>query len=73
VAGTALDFREPAFVGERLGGGGFDGAEVGSEGRSDERRDGFAFETQHLSDSPNHANFPSTRLRSGATHRVMHL
>ena len=26
---------------------------------------GFALETQHYPDSPNHANFPSTVLRPG--------
>jgi len=29
--------------------------------------DGFALETQHFPDSPNHANFPSTVLRPGQT------
>ncbi|HEY3934117.1 MAG TPA: aldose epimerase family protein [Gemmatimonadales bacterium] len=29
------------------------------------RRSGFALETQHFPDSPNHANFPSTILRPG--------
>jgi aldose 1-epimerase len=43
-------------------GNGFDGSEMGSEGVAYQRYDGFAFETQHLPDSPNHANFPSTRL-----------
>ncbi len=46
-------------------GNGFDGSEVGSEGRAYGRHDGFAFETQHLPDSPNHAHFPSTELRPG--------
>ena len=46
-------------------GGGFNGSERGPEGRAYERGDGFAFETQHLPDSPNHANFPSTRLEPG--------
>jgi aldose 1-epimerase len=27
--------------------------------------DGFALETQHYPDSPNHANFPSTLLSPG--------
>jgi len=43
-------------------GNGFDGSEVGAEGRAYARHDGFAFETQHLPDSPNQAQFPSTRL-----------
>jgi aldose 1-epimerase len=46
-------------------GGGFDGSETGSEGRTYRRGDGFAIETQHLPDSPNHANFPSTALGPG--------
>ena len=46
-------------------GGGFDGREMGAQGRAYERGDGFAFEAQHLPDSPNHANFPSTRLDPG--------
>jgi aldose 1-epimerase len=33
------------------------------------RRGGFCLETQHFPDSPNHANFPSTILRPGATYR----
>lgn len=48
---------------------GFDGSETGSEGRPYQRFDGFAFETQHLADSPNHPNFPSTELRPGQTFR----
>lgn len=50
-------------------GNGFDGTETGSEGRAYQRFDGFAFETQHLPDSPNHANFPSTTLRPGERYR----
>ena len=50
-------------------GNGFDGSETGSEGRAYLRHDGFAFETQHLPDSPNHANFPTTVVRSGTAFR----
>ena len=46
-------------------GNGFDGSEIGSEGEPYQRHDGFAFETQHLPDSPNHANFPTTLLNPG--------
>ncbi|MBV8667114.1 MAG: galactose mutarotase [Burkholderiaceae bacterium] len=46
-------------------GNGFDGSEIGSEGRGYQHHDGFALETQHLPDSPNHANFPSTVLLPG--------
>ena len=50
-------------------GNGFDGSEVGSEGVGYQRYAGFAFETQHLPDSPNHPNFPSTTLRPGQPYR----
>ena len=50
-------------------GNGFDGSEVGSEGVAYRQHDGFAFETQHLPDSPNRPGFPSTTLRPG---RVLH-
>lgn len=50
-------------------GNGFDGSEVGSEGLAYQRHDGFAFETQHLPDSPNHPNFPSTVLYPGKIYR----
>ncbi len=46
-------------------GNGFDGLEMGSEGVAYQRHDGFAVETQHLPDSPNHPGFPSTRLAPG--------
>ena len=32
--------------------------------------DGFALETQHFPDSPNHPDFPSTVLRVGDTYRT---
>jgi aldose 1-epimerase len=44
---------------------GFDGKEVGSEGVGYQRYGAFAFETQHLPDSPNHPAFPSTALYPG--------
>ncbi len=50
-------------------GNGFDGSETGSEGLPYRRHDGFAFETQHLADSPNHPHFPSTVLRPGQAFR----
>lgn len=42
-----------------------DGTITGKAGRTYLRRYGFALETQHFPDSPNHANFPSTILRPG--------
>jgi aldose 1-epimerase len=47
----------------------FDGTEPGAEGRAYQRFDGFAFETQHLADSPNKPQFPSTVLRPGGEFR----
>ena len=42
-----------------------DGTLVGTGGRFYRQSDGFALETQHFPDSPNHSNFPSTVLRPG--------
>lgn len=50
-------------------GNGFDGSETGSENIAYQRHDGFAFETQHLADSPNHPHFPTTVLRPGQRYR----
>jgi aldose 1-epimerase len=50
-------------------GNGFDGSETGSEGVAYRKNDGFAFETQHLSDSPNRPEFPSTVLMPGKQFR----
>ena len=52
-------------------GNSFTGSEIGSEGKAYQRHDGLAFETQHLPDSPNHANFPSTELRPGAIYNAV--
>jgi aldose 1-epimerase len=38
---------------------------TGSGGRAYRQSDGFALETQHFPDAPNHPNFPSTTLRPG--------
>jgi aldose 1-epimerase len=48
---------------------GFNGTEIGSEGVGYQRYGAFAFETQHLPDSPNHASFPSTALYPGQVFR----
>jgi aldose 1-epimerase len=42
-----------------------DGTLIGTSGHMYRQGDGFALETQHYPDSPNHANFPSTVLRPG--------
>lgn len=46
-------------------GNGFEGTEVGSEGVAYPIYAGMALETQHLPDSPNQNQFPSTRLDPG--------
>jgi aldose 1-epimerase len=64
-SGRRMEVRttEPSLVFNT--GAAFDGSETGGEGYAYQRHDGFAFETQHLSDSPNRPNFPSTVLRPG--------
>jgi aldose 1-epimerase len=47
-----------------------DGTLVGTSGRMYRQSDGFALETQHYPDSPNHANFPSTVLRPGQVYET---
>ena len=45
------------------------GTLVGTSGHTYRQSDGFALETQHYPDSPNHPNFPSTVLRPGQTYQ----
>ncbi|GAA4615215.1 galactose mutarotase [Actinoallomurus liliacearum] len=47
-----------------------DGTLYGTSGRQYRQGDGFALETQHFPDSPNHPDFPSTVLRPGQTYRT---
>jgi aldose 1-epimerase len=46
-----------------------DGSLTGKSGHPYARRTGFALETQHYPDSPNHPEFPSTILKPGDTYR----
>jgi aldose 1-epimerase len=46
-----------------------DATTSGKSGRVYRQGDGIAFETQHFPDSPNHDQFPTTRLDPGATFR----
>jgi aldose 1-epimerase len=41
------------------------GTIVGISGHSYRQSAGYAFETQHFPNSPNHPNFPSTELKPG--------
>jgi aldose 1-epimerase len=50
-------------------GGYIDGQDRGPSGKLMRPFDGVALETQHLSDSPNHPEFPSTMLRPGEVFR----
>ncbi len=52
------------FTGNQL-----DGSDKGPSGRPYLRHGGFALETQHLPDSPNHPDFPTTVLRPGQVFR----
>ncbi|MFD2422507.1 aldose epimerase family protein [Amycolatopsis pigmentata] len=45
------------------------GTLVGTGNKTYRQGYGFALETQHFPDSPNHANFPSTVLRPGQTYQ----
>lgn len=47
-----------------------DGTLVGTSGRAYGPGDGFALETQHYPDSPNHPAFPSTTLRPDQVYRT---
>ncbi|HET9784559.1 MAG TPA: galactose-1-epimerase, partial [Terriglobales bacterium] len=48
--------------------GNFLKGERGKHGHRYDLHSGFALETQHFPDSPNHANFPSTELKPGETY-----
>lgn len=65
VSGRRLEIRttEPSL--QFFSGNGFDRSEASGY----KKHDGLAFETQHLPDSPNHPNFPSTELRPGQDFR----
>ena len=47
-----------------------DGTLVGTSGKMYRQSYGFALETQHYPDSPNHDNFPSTVLRPGEVYET---
>jgi aldose 1-epimerase len=47
-----------------------DGTLYGTSQRAYRQGDGLALETQHFPDSPNHSNFPSTRLDPGQTYQT---
>ena len=46
-----------------------DAGTIGTSGRMYRQGDGLALETQHFPDSPNHPDFPSTKLMPGAEYR----
>lgn len=47
-----------------------DGTLTGTSGQTYRQRSGFALETQHFPDSPNHDNFPTTVLRPGEVYQT---
>ena len=58
-----VDTTEPGM--QFYSGNFLDGTLAGTSGKFYRQSDGFALETQHYPDSPNHPNFPSTVLRPG--------
>jgi len=65
ASGRSLDIytTEPGM--QFYSGNFLDGSLVGTSGKLYRQSDGFALETQHFPDSPNHPSFPSTVLRPG--------
>ncbi|TKG93473.1 galactose mutarotase [Puteibacter caeruleilacunae] len=65
ASGRAMEVytNEPGL--QFYGGNFLDGNDVGKYGLSYKHRTAFCLETQHFPDSPNHANFPTTRLNPG--------
>lgn len=57
---------QPAF--QFYGGNFFEGKDRGKYGEVYTFRTSFAMETQHYPDSPNHSNFPTTKLNPGETY-----
>jgi aldose 1-epimerase len=51
-------------------GNNLDGSLVGKSGKAYGPQSGFCLETQHYPDSPNHPEFPTTRLNPGETYRT---
>ena len=71
TSGRMLDDLHRPSPGIQFYSGNFlDGTLVGTSGRTYRQGDGFALETQHFPDSPNHPNFPSTVLRPGETYKT---
>lgn len=69
TSGRVMDF-ETTEPGVQFYSGNFlDGTLIGKGGKVYPHRFAFCLETQHFPDSPNHAAFPSTVLKKGATYR----
>ncbi|MEO7493322.1 MAG: aldose epimerase family protein [Massilia sp.] len=71
ASGRRMEVRTTEPSVQLFNGSSFDGSEKGPEGRAWVAGDGFAFETEHLSDSPNHPNFPSTALYPGKPFKAL--
>jgi aldose 1-epimerase len=63
----SVETTEPSI--QVYSGGYIDGLDKGPSGRVMRAFDGIALETQHLSDSPNRSDFPTTLLRPGQVFR----
>jgi aldose 1-epimerase len=69
VSGRTLTVRTTEPGVQFYSGNFLNGTFAGRGGRVYRQGDGFALETQHFPDSPNHESFPSTVLRPGDTYR----
>jgi aldose 1-epimerase len=69
TTGRKMEVRTTEPSAQFNSGSGFDGSTMGADGLAYPRHAGFAFETQHLSDSPNHPEFPTTELLPGQVFR----
>jgi aldose 1-epimerase len=63
-----IETTEPAI--QFYSGNFLDGKLTGKGGRVYPHRSGFALETQHYPDSPNHPNFPTTTLKPGDVYKT---
>jgi aldose 1-epimerase len=68
-SGRRMDVRTTEPTLRIYSGNHLNGSSLGSDGRTVRQSDGIALETEHLPNSPNQREFPSTVLRPGETYR----
>jgi aldose 1-epimerase len=69
ASGRAMDVNTTEPGVQFYSGNFLDGSEHGKGGKAYAVRTGFCLETQHFPDSPNHPDFPTTRLKAGQHYR----